>query len=45
MTCINAEGYYLTQDGYYQILNENGNEVQILNDARELSWYPKRIFA
>jgi len=44
MTCINAEGYYLTNGGYYQILNETNSEVQIVNDARKLSWYPKSIF-
>ncbi len=44
MTCINAEGYYLTNDGYYEILSDNGTEVQVVNDARKLSWYPKNIF-
>lgn len=44
MICINDEGYYLTHDGYYEILNETDTEVQVVNDARKLSWYPKKIF-
>jgi hypothetical protein len=45
MYCIDSEGYYLTNDGYYPILAENGSEVQVVNDAGQLSWYPKSIFS
>lgn len=44
MICINAEGYYLTQDGHYEKLADFCDEVQVINDARKIAWYPKRIF-
>ncbi len=44
MTCINPEGYYLTHYGWYEVLDETDTQVQVVNDARKLSWYPKNIF-
>jgi len=44
MICIDAQGRYLTQDGHYSKLNEFRDEVQVVNNAGKLAWYPKSIF-
>ena len=44
VTCINAEGYYLTNGKTYKVHYEGNRGYTIINDIGELSEYPFDIF-